>query len=117
MYYIQAIPILGIKSDSSAWYRLLDRLARKATGLRHVYINWDAEETCGHYGAGKDVRFVHELAKIQGLQSMTITGCYALHWPRYLAEEMGVLIQEGDCSLSSLQYLRKYQQGTENLAP
>ena len=104
----------GRASEFSLWYRLLDRLAREATGLRHVYIYWDAE---GLFGAGKDLRFVREVAKIQGLKSMVVAGFYAVHWPRYLAEHMGVSVQEEEGTASSLQCLRKYQRGTENLVP
>ena len=67
----------------------------------------------GHYGAGMDLRFVRELAKISGLQSMVIDGFYAMHWPQYLTEKMGVPIQEEEPS----QYRRMYQRGTENLVP
>ena len=114
VYSTKEIPFLSIANTSLHWYKVLDRLAREATGSRHVYICWDAEESCGHHGAGKDVHFVRELAKIQGLQSMAIDGFYAMHWPRYLAEKMGVLIKE-DPSQSLLLHLRKYQRGMENL--
>ena len=70
----------------------------------------------GHYGAGKDIRFVRELAKIQGLQSMAINGFYAMHWPRYPSEKMGVLVKE-ELDQSLLLHLRKYQRGTGNSAP
>lgn len=60
---------------------------------------------------------MRELAKIRGLESMVVAGFYAVHWPRYLAEQMGVSVQEEDLTASWLQYLRKYQRGTENLVP
>ena len=96
------------------WYKLLDQLAREATGLRHVYIEWDADETYNYFGAGKDLRFVRELAKIQGLQSMVVSGLYAIPWPRYLAEKMGVPVQQKGPIEDDV---RKYQRGTENLIP
>ena len=99
-------------SEGISWYKVLDHLAREATGLRHVYIYWDAEEW-PHMGAGKDLRFVRELAKIQGLQSMIVNGFYGVHWPRYLTEKMGLQVQENERSPS----LRGYQQGTQNLIP
>ena len=108
---------LGRASEISLWYKLLDQLAREATGLRHVFVYWDSEETWIFFGAGKDLRFVRELAKIRGLESMVVAGFYAVHWPRYLAEQMGVSVQEREYDASSLQYLRKFQQGTENLVP
>ena len=106
---------LGTPSESPLWYQLLDRLARKATGLRHLYIFWDSEPSCGHFGAGKDLRFVRGLAKIQGLEGMCINGYYAKQWPEYLAKKMGVRVQEADCDQCFLHSLRQYQQGTENL--
>ena len=110
--------LFGDASVSRAWYRLLDRLAREATGLRRVYIYWDSADTFTHFGAGRDVRFVRELAGIQGLQSMVVDGYYAVHWPRYLAENMGVPVQErGQEEQWYLESLRRYQRGTENLIP
>ena len=108
---------LGRTSEISLWYKLLDQLAREATGLRHIFVCWDSEEAWPFFGAGKDLRFVRELAKIRGLESMVVAGYYAVHWPRYLAEQMGVSVQERDNTAPSLQYLRKFQQGTENLVP
>ena len=109
--------IFGRRNEISLWYKLLDQLAREATGLRHVYIYWDTEEAWNFFGAGKDLNFVRELAKIQGLKSMVVDGYYAVHWPRYLAEQMGVPVQEGEHTASSLQDLRRFQRGTENLVP
>lgn len=117
VYSTQETYSIHTTSMSSFWYKLLDRLARDATGLRHIYIYWDAtsaEEFCGHYGAGRDLRFVRELAKIQRLQTMVIDGYYAKHWPKYLAEKMAIPIQEGG---DTQPLLRKYQRGTENLMP
>ncbi len=114
VYYTKPMPPLRTTTEGPLWYKLLDQLAREATGLRHVYVYWDAQETCNHYGAGKDLRFVRELAKIRRLQSMVINRFYAVHWPRFLAEKMGVTVQERD---STWQPLRKYQKGTENLIP
>lgn len=117
VYYKEDIPIFGIASNSRFWYKLLDQLAREATGLRYVFIFWDSEATCGHYGAGKDLRFVRELAKIRGLRSMDMAGYYALHWPRYLTEKLGIQVREEDYTEPFVQYLRRYQRGTGNLVP
>lgn len=103
--------------DSVSWYKVLDLLARKASGLRHVYIFWDAEPSMFHFGAGKDLRFVRELAKIQGLKSMVVGGDYGVHWPRYLTEMMGVPVLEEYDNQTLLQYRRDFQRGTENLIP
>ena len=114
VYSTAEVPSLFSPNTSLPWYKVLDRLAQEATGLRHVYVFWDAEESMGHYGAGKDLRFVRKLAKIQGLQSMAIDGYYAMHWPRFLADKMGVLITEDSTQIF---LLRKFQRGTENLIP
>lgn len=98
-----------VYSTTNFWYKLLDHLAREATGLLHTYIYWDTYSG----GAGKDLRFVRELAKIQGLRSMVVDGFYAIHWPRFLAEKIGIQVQENERSRS----LRNYQRGTENLIP
>lgn len=103
--------------ESRVWYKLLDLLAREATGLRRVFIYWDAEPSMNHFGAGRDLRFVRELAKIQGLESMVVDGCYGVHWPRYLTEKMGVPVLEEHYNQSSLQHRRRFQRGTENLVP
>lgn len=114
VYYITD-KIFGSAKESRYWYMLLDHLAREATGLRNVYVYWDAEPTCGHFGAGKDLRFVRKLAKIQGLENMTINGFYGVHWPRYLEEHMGVAVREEENDF--LRSVRKFQRGTETLVP
>ena len=108
--------IFSSARESTFWYKVLDKLAREATGLRHVEVSWDAEMSTMHHGGGKDVRFVRELVKIQGLKSISVNGYYGTHWPRYLSEKMGVPAVEL-YKLSSLQDLRSFQQGTENLIP
>lgn len=110
--YFTTNPLFNTRSESVFWYKLLEHLAREATGLRYTYIYWDTY-AWPHCGAGKDLRFVRELAKIQGLQSMVVNGFYAIHWPGFLAEKMGVQVQEKERSQS----LRNYQRGTENLIP
>ena len=97
----------------SLWYKLLNKLAADATELQHIFIYWDAEITDSLYGAVRDLRFVRELAKIQGLQSMVISGYYAKHWPSYLVAQMGCSVHED----VNWQFLSEYQQGTEDLKP
>lgn len=101
----------------SRWYKLLNRLAQEATGLRHIYMYWEAQDTCGDYGAGADVRFVRELVKIRGLQSVVINGFYGKQWPKYMTEKMGVAVQEAGRGPAMWQSLRKYQQRTEGIIP
>ena len=101
--------------ETAFWYKVLDLLAREATGLRHVEIYWDPAFGAGE--PGKDLRFVRELAKIQGLQSMVVDGFYGMHWPRYLTKRMGVTVVEKTYGEPSLRGLRRFQQGTEDLIP
>ena len=100
----------AVKDERADWYTLLDLLAREATGLRHVGVRWDLAFSAGGYGS--DLRFVRELAKIQGLQSMFLDGYYGMHWPGYLARTMGVEVVEK----SHLEN-RCYQRDTENFIP
>ena len=67
--------------------------------------------------AGEDLRFVRELAKIQGLRSMVLDGHYGMHWPRYLSEKMGVEVVEKLHDVDGLWGLRRFQKGTEDLIP
>lgn len=109
----------GIASNADDlvfWYKVLDLLAREATGLRHVQIHWSADPWTG-YGRGKDLRFVRELAKIQGLKSMALVGFYGMHWPRYLTEKMGVAVEEVPYDESWLPRQRRFQQSTKDLIP
>ena len=101
---------------TGCWYKVLDLLAQEATGLRHILIYWSASFRPGDYG--KDLRFVRELAKIQGLQSMVVDGFYGMHWPRYLTEKMGVTVVETNLiNKRSPLRMRIWQEGTEDLIP
>lgn len=103
----------AVYDSKGPWCQLLRLLAREATGLRHIYISWDYDETSSiHHGAGKDVRFARELAGIQDLRSMTINGYYGLHWPRFLTDRMNFRVREENDDESGL---RKFQRGTEKL--
>lgn len=48
---------------------------------------------------------------------MDMAGYYALHWPRYLTEKLGIQVREEDYTEPFVQYLKKYQRGTGNLVP
>lgn len=101
------------KRDRLSWYTVPDFLAQEARGLRHISIFWEAEGM--HQGAGKDVHFVRKLGMIKGLQSMEIAGCYAVNWPGYLTEKMGLAVKEANRD-EHLDYLW-YQKRTEDLVP
>lgn len=76
------------------WGKLFDRLAQEATGLQHVQVYWEFDEKYGIFSPGKDVNFVRQLTKLKGIQSLVLSGTYALRWPQFLAEKMGVEVQE-----------------------
>src|SRR5689334_250145 len=58
------------------WCEFFDKLARKATGLRDIYIYWDAAPEFWHFGGGYDVDVVRSLARIKGLQKLEIGGYF-----------------------------------------
>ena len=102
--------------ETAFWYKVLDLLAREATGLRHLGVYWNPSLQAGE--AGKDLRFVRKLAKIQGLKSMVVGGYYAMHWPQYLTKKMGVAVVETTYKDEArIRGLREFQQGTEDLIP
>lgn len=100
------------------WSNLLNRLAEEATGLRHVEVFWDIDDKYGIFSPGKDLDFVRQLAKIGGLQSMIISGFYAKRWPQYLAEKMGIPVQElGMDNQQNVERLRGFQYWTGDVVP
>ena len=106
--------------ETAFWYKVLDLLAREATGLRHIEIHW-CISIIQVGGYGKDLRFVRELAKIQGLESMVVSGHYGVHWPRYLTKKMGVEVvekEDPDESWPRARWVRRmFQEDTEDLIP
>ncbi|KFY38801.1 hypothetical protein V494_04195 [Pseudogymnoascus sp. VKM F-4513 (FW-928)] len=100
------------------WCKLLKKLADEATGLEYVYVNLDAAEDCGHYGAGKDLNFVRALGRMKVSRKMEIDGYFATEWPRYLERKLGMPVWDTQGhSQSYLRWLRDYQRGTESLIP
>lgn len=102
--------------DAPAWYKLLNRLAEEATGLRHLDIYLDVDDYFFLFGPGRDVQLARELGKIGGLQSMTIAGAYDKRWPEYLTQKMGISVEE--LWMDNPQYvkdLRRFQEFFENL--
>ena len=102
--------------EAAFWCKVLNLLAREATRLRHLEVYWNPSLQVGE--AGKDLRFVRKLAKIQGLKSMVVGGYYAMHWPQYLTKKMGVAVVETDYKDEArIRGLREFQEGTEDLIP
>ncbi|CAL8581228.1 hypothetical protein XPA_006929 [Xanthoria parietina] len=109
------------RDEKVTWYHVLQFLACEATGLRWLFLCLNAEEddegTQGAYGAGKDMRFLKELARIPNLQSMVLYGYYAPIWSSYLTEKMGINVEEVKRNEKNWTALRRYQLGTEGLIP
>lgn len=76
-------------------------LACSATGIRHFTIDWDLAEN------GRDLRFIHELALIGNLRSAVIGGLYAVEWPDYLSQQIGIEFREQERSESGWRALRE----------
>ncbi|KPM46368.1 hypothetical protein AK830_g143 [Neonectria ditissima] len=147
----QNVKLLGMlqisvpcQTECGSWVKLFDALAKDATGLRALHVEWFAEcEYSWEYvrgaaerGLGDNLDFVRALGQIKGLEKMTIRGSYAKRWPAYLQEKMGVRVQAKSGNISLLKCvnvddeelkedtggldllrLRNYQQGTKNLIP
>jgi len=99
------------------WCLLFDKLQREATNIQNLKVFWDAEGT--HMGLGKSVVFVRGLAQLKVEKSLEIAGRYAMQWPKYLEEEMGLKPVAKDIFPGSswVATLRNYQRGTENRDP
>jgi len=108
--------------DIFPWLTLLDILAKKATGLRVVRLHCQAklevfdrrgnprpiltgavQREAANWGQGDSTLFVHALAKIGVLETLTISGPYPENWPSYLKENMKVRVlrEESDHPLSA----------------
>jgi hypothetical protein len=108
----------GAPASGPKWCELFDTLANKAIGLREIYIYWDAEPTCWHFGGGFDVDVVRALARIQGLQKLEIAGFFAKEWPAYLEGKLGMKVwgRQGQEEWY-LKALRKFQRDLRDLSP
>ncbi|KAL4810315.1 hypothetical protein BDV18DRAFT_156684 [Aspergillus unguis] len=128
-------------SEPLPWVKTLHMLSEKADRLSFLYLTWEREDLCkngritaGGRGLGSNLNFVRALATVRPLERMEIGGFYALHWPAYLSEAMGDLVQVDTvspgqsswfCQLASneqhrewyLKELEEYQKGTEVLNP
>ena len=99
------------------WCLLFDKLQREATKIQNLSVYWDAEDY--RVGLGKSVVFVRGLAQLKAEKSLEIGGHYAMHWPRYLEENMGLKPFDRNIFPGSdwVGMLRKYQRGTESRYP
>ena len=99
------------------WCLLFDKLQREATKIQDLSVYLDAEGW--RVGLGKSVVFVRGLAQLKVERSLEVSGQYAIHWPRYLEEKMGLKPFDRNIFPGSpwIDILRKYQRGTESLYP
>jgi len=70
---------VGYNPAVDPWLDLFDVLARKATRIRVIAIEWRWSQNLGN-----KLNFVHALAMIQGVEEFVITGNYAKQWLAYL---------------------------------
>lgn len=112
------------------WCLLFDKLQREATNIQHLSVYWDAEGPWGtkppwnlddplHFGLGQSVVFVRGLALLKVKRSVEISGLYAVHWPTYLEEKIGLMPvnKQNLPGTPRNRSLRDYQKGTERLNP
>ncbi|KAL8671600.1 MAG: hypothetical protein Q9168_003906 [Polycauliona sp. 1 TL-2023] len=102
-------------SEKAEWYQMFRDLSCKATGLRRLELQLDAEGS-GHldeggWGAGKDTQFLAELKNIRSLQSIVLRGYYGEEWVNCLAENKEIEVVEGDRDEECWAALRRYQLG------
>ena len=70
------------------WALLLGTLSKEATGLRFMELEWTGR---GWRWDDHAVMFVRVLARIQQLETLTISGYYAQHSESYLKREMSAV--------------------------
>ncbi|TVY33768.1 hypothetical protein LOCC1_G008579 [Lachnellula occidentalis] len=85
-------------AEPSPWVQLLNVLAEEASGLRCIKLGWGSFSASGSGPPkegclGDNLDFVRALGKIQGLDTLVISGFCAKNWPAYLEERMGVRVQ------------------------
>lgn len=104
------------------WGILLEFLHQNVTGLQCLNVDF-TDKSYRPEGddpsvpdTGLDTEFVRALVKIPVSKSVRISGYYGVHWPRYLAEQMGVPVTEWWSDEVS-QHCLDYQKGTESVIP
>lgn len=127
------------------WLKLLNTLSKEVVGLKHIEIGWGADcefpwmlkRGAKERGLGDNVSFIRTLAKIQGLEKISLSGHYAKHWPSYLMAKTSAQVQaicghylqtELDDDPQTIQWIqelnesnllkfKEYQKGTEDIVP
>lgn len=77
----------------ASWLQALNTLAREATGLLCIELNFDARGKDGYWdmgdrGLGDSLEFIRAFGKIKGLNKAVIFGQYGEQWPSYLERTM-----------------------------
>lgn len=112
------------------WCPLFDRLSREATNIQTLRIYFDADGPWGtkppwdiedpiHYGMGHSVVFIRGVARLKVHKSLEIEGFYAVHWPAYLEERIGLkpVVKEYAYGSYDARALRDYRDETIRLNP
>jgi hypothetical protein len=112
------------------WCRLFDKLSREAPNIQSLEVFWDAVGPWGtrppwewedplNYGMGRSVEFIRGLATLKVRKSVQLRGFYALHWPAYLQEKIGLkpLVEAHAPGSYNARALTDYQIDTRGLNP
>jgi len=95
------------------WRTIFERISQMKH-LRTLDVVWDADtDNYMRWGGGADVRLVRALGKMDFLDSLKISGCFAKEWPAYLNSRMKGL-QIGDYAQ---EWRADYQGRLGNLSP
>lgn len=78
---------------SRSWCKMIDRISDEATRLACVYVFWEGEESCVHYGVWKNLSLVLGLAKVQGLKRIVVEDPYPDFQLESIAEKTGIVPQ------------------------
>lgn len=94
-------PFLNYPHTAQRWCRLFVKPSLEATNIQTLSIYYDAEGPWGtkpswniedplHYGMGRSVEFIRGVARLKVHKAVKIKGYYAVHWPAYLEERIGL---------------------------
>ena len=92
---ILSLTVLQDGTELDCWLSVLDKVAHRLTSLRILSLRWSLyrRDSKATRGLGDDIDFVRLLGMIQGLQKLTISGYYAVHWPTYLQKAMSCEVE------------------------
>lgn len=93
------------------WCHLFSILRRDAVNIKSLVVTFDHE-------LGKDLDFIHGLVTLTVKEVIIFTGYYAMHWPRFVEEMMGLRPVNLPYTTGSWERrLRKYHEDTKTICP